>query len=131
MKVIILLFMLVSVQAFSQAVQFYQKVNSVQLFTVEEFKNANNKSIYKFIDEKSVKPIKINDTTWQVRVPSNEFTMLLIDEKEWIGIKPNNYTYIANVFFVFDDNYMTVVEFDTTTMKYIDNFFQDLVSISK
>lgn len=129
MKALIILFMLVSVQAFSQAVRFYQKVNNVQLFTVEEFKYPNQEPIYKFKNERSVTPTKINDTTWQVRVPSNEFTMLLLDKKEWIGIKPNNYTYIANVFFVYNDDYMTVIEFDKTIMQYVDTFYQDVVAI--
>lgn len=129
MKALIILFMLVSVQAFSQAVIFYQKVNSVQLFTVTEYKNAKNEPEYSFSNERFVTPIEVNDSTWKVNVPINQFTMLLIDNKEWIGIKPNNYRYDAHVYFTFDDQFITIVEFDVIKKRYVDNFYADIVAI--
>ena len=81
--------MLVSFQAFTQSIMFHQKVNSVVLYRTLEVSDAEHPVIYKFLDEKIGIPIQVNDSTWRINVPPNQFTMILIDNKEWIGIKPN------------------------------------------
>lgn len=127
MKALINLFMLVSFQAFTQSVFFNQKVNSVSVFKVTELADAKQSTIFQFSNERTVVPFQVNDTTWRIDVPMNEFSMILIDHKEWIGIKPNGFRYNAIVPFVFNDGYMTVVEFNTSSKQYIDHFYGDLL----
>ena len=127
MKALIILFMLVSFQAFTQSVFFNQKVNSVSVFKVTELADAKQSTIFQFSNERTVIPFQVNDTTWRIDVPMNEFSMILIYHKEWIGIKPNGFRYNAIVPFVFNDGYMTVVEFNTTSKQYIDHFYGDLL----
>lgn len=119
--------MLVSFQAFTQSVFFNQKVNSVSIFKVMELADDTHSTIFKFSNERKVTPIQVNDTTWKVDVPMNEFSMILIDKKEWVGIKPNGFKYGATVHFVFNDGYMTVLEFNTFSKQYIDHFYGDLL----
>ena len=118
--------MLVSFQAFTQSMIFHQKVNSVLVFKVTELSDDMESTIFKFSNQREVTPIKVNDTTWRIDVPMNEFSMILIDNKEWIGIKPNGFRYNATVPFVFDDGWATVVEFNVSSKKYVDHFYGDL-----
>ena len=127
MKALILLFMLVSFQAFTQSVFFNQKVNSVSVFKVTEMEDDIQSTIFQFSNERTVVPFQVNDTNWRIDVPMTEFSMILIDKKEWIGIKPNGFRYNAIVPFVFNDGYMTVVEFNTSSKQYIDHFYGDLL----
>ena len=127
MKAIISLFMLVSVEAFSQGIIIHQQIHVVQLFTVNEFRDSSGLILYQFSNPRFFAPIRTNATTWRINVPINEFTMALIDNKEWIGIKPNNERYDVIVPFMFDDGLMTVVNFDISSKKYVDNFYGDLV----
>ena len=127
MKALIILFMLVSFQAFTQSVFFNQKVNSVSVFKVTEMEDDIQSTIFQFSNERTVVPFQVNDTTWRIDVPMTEFSMILIDKKEWIGIKPNGFRYNAIVPFVFNDGYMTVVEFNTSSKQYIDHFYGDLL----
>jgi hypothetical protein len=119
--------MFVSFQAFTQSIFFSEKVSTVSVFKVMELSDAEHPIIYKFLNERKVSPIQVNDTTWRIDVPKNEFSMLLFDDKEWVGIKPNNYKYDAIVDFIYDDGFMTVIEFNPFTVKYEDHFFGDLL----
>lgn len=127
MKALIILFMLVSFQAFTQSMIFHQKVNSVLVFKVTELSDDMESTIFKFSNQREVTPIKVNDTTWRIDVPMNEFTMVLFDNKEWVGIKPNGFKYNATVPFVFNDGWATVVEFNVFNKKYVDHFYGDLL----
>lgn len=119
--------MLVSFQAFTQSMIFHQKVNSVLVFKVTELSDDMESTIFKFSNQREVTPIKVNDTTWRIDVPMNEFTMVLFDNKEWVGIKPNGFKYNATVPFVFNDGWATVVEFNVFNKKYVDHFYGDLL----
>jgi hypothetical protein len=123
----LILFMLVSMQAFTQSMIFHQKVNSVTVFKVMELSDSKKSIIYKFSNQREVIPIQVNDTTWRIDVPMNEFSMILINNKEWVGIKPNGFKYNATVPFVFGDGFMTVVEFNSFSKQYTDHFYGDLL----